>query len=62
MRIETALVIFAWLFATSAVLAAPVEDLSSSSMGLIPSSTASSSASLSAPSSSELEIQWGART
>ncbi|KAJ7473814.1 peptidase S8/S53 domain-containing protein [Mycena galericulata] len=46
MRIGTPLVILAWLFATSAVLAAPVETSTSS---------ATSAASLSAPSSSATE-------
>ncbi|KAJ7492920.1 peptidase S8/S53 domain-containing protein [Mycena galericulata] len=55
MRIGTPFVIIAWLFATSAVLAAPVEDLSSSSTGLTSSSISSSSASLPAPSSSATE-------
>ncbi|KAJ7465455.1 peptidase S8/S53 domain-containing protein [Mycena galericulata] len=55
MRVGTPFVIIAWLFATSAVLAAPVEDLSSSSTGLTSSSISSSSASLPAPSSSATE-------
>ncbi|KAJ7493099.1 peptidase S8/S53 domain-containing protein [Mycena galericulata] len=55
MRIGTPLVILAWLFATSAVLAAPVEDHSSSSTDLTPTSSATSAASLSAPSSSATE-------
>ncbi|KAJ7434014.1 peptidase S8/S53 domain-containing protein [Mycena galericulata] len=52
MRIGTPLVVLAWLFATSAVLAAPVEDLSSPSTGL--SSTSVSSSTTSAASSSAL--------
>ncbi|KAJ7445001.1 peptidase S8/S53 domain-containing protein [Mycena galericulata] len=56
MRIGTPLVILAWLFSTSAVLAAPVEDQSSSSTDLTSSSISLSSlASSSAPSSSAME-------
>ncbi|KAJ7436995.1 peptidase S8/S53 domain-containing protein [Mycena galericulata] len=57
MHIRAPIFIIAWLFATSAVLAAPVEDHSSSSTGLTPSSVSlpSSVASSSAPSSSATE-------
>ncbi|KAJ7492921.1 peptidase S8/S53 domain-containing protein [Mycena galericulata] len=56
MRIGTSFVVFAWLFATSAVLAAPLENQSSSSTGLTSSSiSSSSSTSSSAPSSSATE-------
>ncbi|KAJ7473875.1 peptidase S8/S53 domain-containing protein [Mycena galericulata] len=58
MRIGTPLVILAWLLATSTVIAAPVEDHSSSSSDLTStsvSSSATSEASSSAPSSSATE-------
>ncbi|KAJ7492922.1 peptidase S8/S53 domain-containing protein [Mycena galericulata] len=62
MRIGTPLVILAWLFATSAVVAAPVEDPSSSSTGLTALSISSSSSAASSSASSSAATESAANS